>query len=78
MSALDLGFSELIRRGDFADIVLTLWALCSTLLCVVLVRALVHANSNLARAAGDIADAQEHAKNFVRELAAFNRAHGVE
>ncbi|MGL5734381.1 MAG: hypothetical protein ACRCYS_05895, partial [Beijerinckiaceae bacterium] len=77
MTALDAGFHALISRGDFADIVLTLWALCATLLSAVLVRALILSNRALAQAAADIAEAQDNARAFVRELSAFNRAHGV-
>lgn len=78
MNALEQGVSELVRRGDIADIALVLWALCMTVIAMLLLRALSLANRNLARAAEDIADAQDNARAFVRELSAFNRAHGVE
>lgn len=78
MTVLETGVSDIIRRGDIADTALTLWALCMTVIAFFLLRALVHANRNLAQAARDIADAQNNASDFVRELAAFNRAHGVE
>lgn len=78
MTSLDHGITEIIRRGDIADTALVLWALCMTAIAFFLLRALVQANRNLAQAARDIAAAQDNASDFVRELAAFNRAHGVE
>lgn len=78
MNAIEQAISELVRRGDIANIALVLWAVCMTIMAMLLLRALMLANRNLARAAADIADAQDHAREFVRELSAFNRAHGVE
>lgn len=78
VTVLETGVGDIIRRGDIADTALVLWALCMTIIAFILLRALVQSNRSLARAAQDIAEAQDNAKDFIRELAAFNRAQGVE
>jgi hypothetical protein len=62
-----------IARGDLAHIALALWACGATAFCFALLKALSVANRELAAAAREASQANRHVREFVRQLARFNR-----
>ncbi|WP_342358539.1 hypothetical protein [Terrarubrum flagellatum] len=73
MDVLQTIVDAIVENGDLAHLALALWALAASGLCFALMRALSLANRELAAAAHEVSTANTHVKDFVRELARFNR-----